>query len=132
VHDLVVGDRTAARAATVFASGAFQGLVRIAFAAADAWFEEDERAYDHPKDPYKRIQIFQSSKHVRVEIDGVEVARTTRPKLLYETGLRARTYIPQIDVRLDLLTPSDLTTSCPYKVGSLVFTAVDTVRTDRA
>lgn len=101
--------------------------MRVTFAAADAWFEEDERIYVHPKDPYKRIQIFQSSKHVRVEIDGVEVANTTRPKLLYETGLPVRTYIPHTDVRLDLLRPSELSTSCPYKV-SLLFPSISIPR----
>lgn len=116
VQDLVVGDRKAPGAVTIFPSGDFEGFVRIAFSAADAWFEEDERFYSHPLDPYKRIQIVQSSKHVRVEIEGVEVANTTHPKLLYETGLPVRTYIPHIDVRVDLLEPSDRTTSCPYKV----------------
>jgi uncharacterized protein (DUF427 family) len=89
---------------------------------ADKWFEEDECFYGHPKDPYKRTQILQSSKHVRIEIDGFEVANTTRPKLLYETSLPIRTYIPHTDVRLDLLKDDlDLSTSCPYKVGNSIF-----------
>jgi hypothetical protein len=116
VQDLAVGDRKAPGAVTVFPSGDFQGLVRINFSAADAWFEEDERIYAHPLDPYKRVQIIQSSKHVRVEIEGVEIANTTHPKLLYETGLPVRTYIPHTDVRVDLLEASDKTTACPYKV----------------
>lgn len=115
-HDITVHDRTAPGGATTFPSGRFDGLVRITLSAADAWFEESERIYTHPKDPYKRIHILESDKHVRVEIDGVEVANTTRPKLLYETGLPVRTYIPHPDIRLELLRPSDLTTSCPYKV----------------
>jgi hypothetical protein len=115
-HDIVVHDRTAPGGATTFSSGPFTGMVRITFSAADAWFEESERIHVHPKDPYKRIHILESAKHVRVEIDGVEVANTTHPKLLYETGLPVRTYIPHTDVRLGLLRPSDLTTSCPYKV----------------
>lgn len=53
---------------------------------------------------------------MRVEIDGVEVANTTKPKFLFETMLYPRTYIPKTDCRLDLLLPSDLTTECPYKV----------------
>jgi hypothetical protein len=64
----------------------------------------------------QRIQILASSKHIRVEIDGVEVANTTKAKLLYETGLPIRSYIPMTDVRLDLFTPSNLVTQCPYKV----------------
>lgn len=117
VYDLAVGDRTSPAAVTFFTSGNFAGYAKIAIDKADAWFEEDERIYSHPKDPYKRIQILQSSKNVRVEIDGVEVANTAHPKLLYETGLPVRTYIPHTDVRLDLLKPDDkLQTSCPYKV----------------
>ncbi|KAH8691634.1 hypothetical protein BGW36DRAFT_465338 [Talaromyces proteolyticus] len=116
LYDLVVGDRTSPSAVTVFTSGDFEGYAKIGIDKADAWFEEDERVYSHPKDPYKRIQILQSSKHVRVEIDGVEVANTTHPKLLYETGLPIRKYIPHTDVRLDLLKPDEkLKTSCPYK-----------------
>jgi uncharacterized protein (DUF427 family) len=64
----------------------------------------------------QRIDIRQSSRHVRVEIDGVEVANTTKPRLLFETGLPVRTYIPKADVRLEYLTHSKLTTGCPYKV----------------
>ncbi|KAL1964925.1 hypothetical protein VTN77DRAFT_6278 [Rasamsonia byssochlamydoides] len=115
IYDLVVGDRVAAGAVTVIQGGDFHDLVKVAFDKADAWFEEDERIYVHPKDPYKRIDILPSSKHIRVEIDGVEVANTKKPKLLYETGLPIRSYIPMTDVRLDLLTPSDRVTSCPYK-----------------
>ncbi|QKX60400.1 uncharacterized protein TRUGW13939_07545 [Talaromyces rugulosus] len=116
VYDLVVGGRTSPAAVTFFTSGSFAGYAKVAIDKADAWFEEDERIYSHPKDPYKRIQILQSSKNVRVEIDGVEVANTAHPKLLYETGLPVRAYIPHTDVRLDLLKADDkLQTSCPYK-----------------
>lgn len=68
------------------------------------------------RDVVQRIDVRQSSRHVRIEIDGVEVANTTKPRLLYETGLRVRTYIPKGDVRLELLSNSKLTTGCPYKV----------------
>jgi uncharacterized protein (DUF427 family) len=52
---------------------------------------------------------------VRVSIDGLVVADTTRPVLLFETGLITRYYVPRADVRLDLLEPSDTFTMCPYK-----------------
>ncbi|KAF7594769.1 hypothetical protein BBP40_008476 [Aspergillus hancockii] len=116
VYDLVVGDRTSSSAATLIQSGPLKDYAKFETNRVDAWFEEDERVYCHPKDPYKRILILQSSKHVRVEVDGYEIASTTHPKLLYETGLPVRTYIPPMDVRLDLLKDDvDLTTSCPYK-----------------
>lgn len=67
----------------------------------------------------QRIDILETSKHIRVEIEGIEVANTVKARLLYETGLPTRAYIPMTDIRLDLVTPSQLTTSCPYKVSLL-------------
>ncbi|KAI0303717.1 hypothetical protein B0F90DRAFT_1809436 [Multifurca ochricompacta] len=90
IYDLIVADRTAEEAVTVYTEGDFKNLV-------DAWLEEDEEIYIHPKDPYKRIDIRQSSHHVRIEIDGIELANTTKPRLLFETGLPVRTYIPKGD-----------------------------------
>ncbi|KAI0319212.1 DUF427-domain-containing protein [Amylostereum chailletii] len=114
-YDLVVGSTVSSGAAVVYKRGDLKDYVRIDFDKVDAWFEEDQQIYVHPKDPYKRIDILQSSKHVRVEIDGVEVANTTKPRLVFETGLPTRTYIPMTDIRLDLLSSSEHTTSCPYK-----------------
>lgn len=81
----------------------------------DSWFEEDQEVFVHPRDPYKRVDVVESSRHVRVEIEGQVVAETNRPHLLYETGLPTRYYIPKQDVRMDLLEPTDSTTQCPYK-----------------
>ncbi|MFE5476656.1 DUF427 domain-containing protein [Nocardia sp. NPDC056541] len=88
--------------------------VRLDIAAFD-WFEEDEQVFVHPRDPYSRVDILGSSRHVRVEIDGVTVADSHSPRILFETGLPARYYLPLTDVRMDLLTASDTHTSCPYK-----------------
>ena len=81
----------------------------------DAWFEEDEQVFTHARDPYTRIDILASSRHVRAEVDGVVIAETTKPTLLFETGLPVRFYVPRTDVRMDLLTPTDTVTHCPYK-----------------
>ena len=81
----------------------------------DGWFEEDEEVFVHPHDPYKRIDILHSSRHVEVEVNGVKVADTHRPTLLFETGLPTRYYIPKLDLRMDLLTPIEHTTGCAYK-----------------
>jgi hypothetical protein len=53
VYDVVVGDRRALGAATKYVEGELKGLITIAFGAMDAWFEEDEQIFGHPKDPYK-------------------------------------------------------------------------------
>ncbi|GAA4547114.1 DUF427 domain-containing protein [Amycolatopsis samaneae] len=89
--------------------------VRIEFAAMDAWFEENEEIFTHPRDPGVRVDILPSSRHVRVEVGGVTVANSVRPSLLFETGLPTRYYLPRTDVRLDLLEPTDTVTHCPYK-----------------
>jgi uncharacterized protein (DUF427 family) len=81
----------------------------------DRWLEEDEEAIGHIRDPYHRVDVLDSSRHVKVSLDGVVLAETDRPKALFETGLPVRWYIPPEDVRLDLLTPSDKHTICAYK-----------------
>lgn len=91
------------------------GHVAVSWSSMDHWFEEDEEVFTHPRDPYTRIDIVPSSRRVRVEIDGVTVADTTNASFLFETHLPTRYYIPKTDVRMDLLTPTDLASHCPYK-----------------
>ena len=90
-------------------------LIRLDWDAMDAWFEEDEQVFTHPRDPYTRVDILPSSRHVRVDVDGVTIAESTSPRLLFETGLPVRYYLPKTHVRLDLLEPTDTVTHCPYK-----------------
>ncbi len=80
-----------------------------------AWFEEDEEVYVHARDPYRRVDALRSSRRVRVVIAGETVAESSRPTLLFETGLPTRYYIPKVDVQMDLLVPSETTSRCPYK-----------------
>ncbi|MER6090291.1 DUF427 domain-containing protein [Streptomyces bluensis] len=61
------------------------------------------------------ITIEQSAEHVRVVHDGQVLAESTRPLVLRETGSPARYYIPEEDVRTELLTPSETHTRCPFK-----------------
>jgi uncharacterized protein (DUF427 family) len=89
--------------------------VRLDWRAMTEWLEEDEPVYVHPRSPYTRIDVLASSRHVRVEIDGVTVADSRSPRILFETGLPPRYYLPLTDVRMDLLMPSESHTSCPYK-----------------
>ena len=90
-------------------------LVRFDWQAMDSWFEEDVEVFTHPRDPYKRIDALVSSRHVQVEVNGVIVADTHHPTVLFETSLPPRFYIPKTDVRMDLLEPTDSSSSCPYK-----------------
>ncbi len=102
-------------------------LVRLDWNAMSEWFEEDEPVYTHPRDPYSRVDILASSRHVRVEVDGVTVAESRQPRILFETGLPPRHYIPLTDVRMDLLLPSETVTHCPYK-GTANYWSVDAGR----
>lgn len=90
-------------------------LVRFEWGALDAWFEEDEEVFTHARDPHTRVDILPSSRHVRVEVDGVTVAESSSPHLLFETGMPTRYYLPKTHVRMDLLTPTGTATHCPYK-----------------
>jgi uncharacterized protein (DUF427 family) len=118
ILDVVTERGTAAGAARRYPDSPIEELrdaVRLDFAAMDEWLEEDEPIYVHPRNPYSRVDILASSRHVRVEIDGVTVAESRSPRILYETGLPPRYYLPLPDVRMDLLVPSDTQTRCPYK-----------------
>ncbi|MDH2416290.1 DUF427 domain-containing protein [Nocardioides sp. CER19] len=79
------------------------------------WYEEDEEIFQHPRDPYKRVDPIPSSRHVEVYVDGVKVADTHRPVLLFETRLPVRYYIPADDIDFTHLVETDLVTTCPYK-----------------
>jgi uncharacterized protein (DUF427 family) len=104
---------------------ALRDLVRLDWNSMTEWFEEDELVYVHPRDPYSRVDILASSRHIRVEIDGVTVADSRQPRILFETGLPPRYYVPLTEVRMDLLRPSDTQTRCPYK-GTASYWSVDT------
>jgi uncharacterized protein (DUF427 family) len=115
---VIAGGQRRAAAALRYASSPIPeiaGTVRLQWDAMDAWFEEDEEVYTHPRDPYTRVDILASSRRVRVLLEGVELADSTSARMLHETGLPVRYYLPKTHVRLDLLELSDTVTHCPYK-----------------
>ncbi len=81
----------------------------------DHWYEEDEEVFVHPRDPYHRIDVLQSSRRVKVSVNGEVVAESESPVVLFEAALPPRYYLPPEDVREDLLVPSETITQCPYK-----------------
>ena len=87
----------------------------VKWSLMDELLEEDEPVYVHPRNPYTRVDVVPSSRRVRIELDGVTVAASDHPWLLFETGLPTRYYFKKEDVRMDLLTPTDTHTRCPYK-----------------
>ncbi len=94
---------------------AIKDYVAFYWDRVDHWYEEDDEVFVHARDPYKRVDVVNSSRPVRVIVGGETVAQSTRARFLYETRLPTRYYIPPEDVRMDLLVPSDKVTACPYK-----------------
>jgi uncharacterized protein (DUF427 family) len=90
------------------------GHVVLDFRAFDAWLEEDEPLVSHPRDPYHRVDVRSSSRHVRITRDGHLLAESTRPTLVFETRLPTRFYLPREDLRAEAA-PSDRHTACAYK-----------------
>jgi uncharacterized protein (DUF427 family) len=91
-----------------------KGHVSFSWETLD-WYEEEEQVFCHARPPHTRVDTLRSSRRVEVFIDGERVAHSTRPLLLFETYLPTRYYLPFSDVRMDLLTPSDTVSRCPYK-----------------
>jgi uncharacterized protein (DUF427 family) len=119
-YDLRVGDRLIEDAAWRFDAppvGAPELGEHLAFYwdRIDHWYEEDDEVFVHPRDIHHRVDVLNSSRHVRVVVGGEAVADSHRPRLLFETGLPTRYYLPRMDVRMDLLTESETVTQCPYK-----------------
>src|SRR6516165_7163287 len=76
---LVVKDRIARNAVRAYIKStgdraALEGHLTFYWDEMDAWFEEDEQVFVHPRDPYTRVDAVHSSRHVRVEIEGVTLA----------------------------------------------------------
>ncbi|MGB3827493.1 MAG: DUF427 domain-containing protein [Ornithinimicrobium sp.] len=118
VQSLVHGERRVDRAGRLLGEAAIEGLeatYRFEWDAMDAWFEEDEQVFVHPRSPYVRVDALRSSRRVRIEKDGVVLADSTSPVVLLETGLPARFYLPRTDLAWEHLVPVDTQTKCPYK-----------------
>jgi uncharacterized protein (DUF427 family) len=90
------------------------GYVALDFDAFERWLEEDEPILGHAIDPYHRVDVRRTSRPVRIELDGEVVAETTAARLLYETQLPTRFYLPRDDVVAELV-PSERRTYCPFK-----------------
>jgi uncharacterized protein (DUF427 family) len=105
----------AARLLTSSPIGGLAGTVRFDWAALDAWFEEDEQVFVHPRNPYVRVDALRSNRPVRVELEGIVLADSRSPVMVFETGLPTRYYLGRTDVDFGHLIPTDTVTACPYK-----------------
>ena len=117
-HELRVGNLRVPHAARVLSSAKAEGLddtVHFEWSAFDAWYEEDEQVFVHPRSPYVRVDAIRSTRTVRIEEKGVVLAESDSPVLVFETGLPTRYYLNRTDVDFTKLVFSDTVTSCPYK-----------------
>jgi uncharacterized protein (DUF427 family) len=117
--DLRLGERLVAAAAWEYPApppGAppLAGLIAFRWDALEEWFEEDEPAIVHARDPYHRVDVLDTSRHVRISLDDKLLATSNRGRVIFETALPPRWYVPRQDVRAELL-DSETRTGCAYK-----------------
>jgi uncharacterized protein (DUF427 family) len=118
-HSIVAGERVVENGAWYYPEplpGAelIRGYIAFYWNRMDHWYEEDEEVFVHPRDPYHRVDILSSDRHVRISLNGELLAESTRPTALFESNLPTRWYIPREDIVAEL-EPTDLITACPYK-----------------
>src|SRR5205823_4073376 len=82
--DVVAGQRRAEKAAWTYPDPgpgleALRDHIAFYWNEMDAWYEEDDEVFVHPRDPYHRVDVARSSRHIRVEIAGQVVAESSRP-----------------------------------------------------
>lgn len=99
------------------------GYVVLDFDGFDTWLEEDDEIVGHPTDPFHRIDVRGSSRHVQVMLDGQLLADTRRARMLFETMLPPRYYVPIGDVRVGVQQTATRT-YCAYK-GLASYWSVD-------
>ena len=114
------GGRTAIDAAWAYpepieSASFLAGHVALDWNSFDEWFVEDEQACGHPRDPYTRIDVYKTTRHIRVLLDGGVLAESRRARVLFETSLPPRYYLPPEDVRTELLVSSSTKSRCAYK-----------------
>jgi uncharacterized protein (DUF427 family) len=97
---------------------------RFEWDSLDAWFEEDEEVFVHPRNPYSRVDALRSTRVVRIELDGVVLAESASPVMVFETGLPTRYYLNRTEVRFDHLEFSPTVTRCPYKGTTTAYWSV--------
>ncbi|MBM6399166.1 DUF427 domain-containing protein [Phycicoccus sonneratiae] len=113
-YDVVVGDRRVPDAAFAPDDPDLGGRVVLEWEPF-SWTEEAQPVTGHPHDPFKRIDLLASDRHVVVSVGRVTLADSRNAVALYETHIPVRWYLPPEDVRLDLLEPSTSRTTCAYK-----------------
>ncbi|HEY4279337.1 MAG TPA: DUF427 domain-containing protein [Conexibacter sp.] len=117
-HALRVGEIERPGAALVYGDDAIAsvaGMAHFDWPALDAWYEEEEQVFIHPRSPYTRVDALRSNRRIQVARDGHLLAESASPVMVFETGLPTRYYIARTDIDFTHLEPSETVTGCPYK-----------------
>jgi uncharacterized protein (DUF427 family) len=101
--------------------------VALAWRAMDGFYEENDRILGHAADPYHRIDIRRTSRHLVARAGDRIIADTTNSLVMYESGFAPRWYVPRADVAAEALTLVELQTFCPYK-GIASYYDIDGIR----
>lgn len=109
--DLLTGDDDA----WIYEEGLAEGLVGVRWDAVDQWLEEDEEVISHPRDPYHRIDLRDTSRRVAVAVDDETLAESSNAVALFEASLPTRWYMPAEDVSAELVPSPEVRTGCAYK-----------------
>jgi len=117
--DVVVGDRRAADAVWSYPDSHENALDLSDYAAfywnrVDEWLEEDEPVSVHPRDPYVRVDVLRSSRHVTATVGDTVLADSDATRIAFETGKPPRYYFPRGDVAFGALAASETVTASPY------------------
>lgn len=104
------------------------GSVSFRWEAIDAWFEEDEQVFVHPRNPYTRVDALRSGRSVRVMLDGAVLADAPSSVMVLETGLPTRYYLDRVHIDWIHMRPTDTVTSCAYKGKTSGYWSVTTDR----
>jgi uncharacterized protein (DUF427 family) len=138
LHGLRVGEVERPSCVRAFTESSVDGLLgraRVDWDALDAWFEEDEEVFVHPRNPYTRVDAVRSTRRVRVELEGLLLAESASPVMVFETGLPTRYYLNRTELDFAHLLASDTVTACPYKGRTTGYWSVrmgDELRADLA
>ncbi|MGI9576650.1 MAG: DUF427 domain-containing protein [Microthrixaceae bacterium] len=118
LHDLVAaaGKKPAAARQLLEPAGELPaGMWFVEWTALDAWYEEDEPVYSHPRSPYVRVDAIRASRALDVRFGDMVIAEANSVVEVFETGLPVRHYFDPTAVNWATLSPSETTAVCPYK-----------------
>ncbi len=96
------------------------GFISFDLSQVGAWYEEDEKGYAHPRDPYHRVDVYRTTRRLVVRCGGTEVAEAERPAMLFETALPPRVYLSPDNVQAARFEKSETVSQCPYNKNKIV------------